>query len=214
LVLGPTGALYGVTSEGGVNSSGGTIFSLTPPSSGRGAWTESDLYVFLGGDGALPIGPLVLDGAGAIYGTTAAAGEGDGNVFQLSPPAIGASNWTLNVLYSFQGGSDGAQPASGVVFDSAGALYGNTQFGGDFSCSYDGTDLGCGVSFKLLPPSAQGGAWTEETLHGFSGGADGVDPGLSGMLLAGKSLYGTTLQGGNPQFCYPTGCGTVFSITQ
>jgi hypothetical protein len=202
----------GLPATGGGNSSGGTVFSLTPPLSGRGAWTESDLYLFQGDtDGSLPFGTLALDIAGALYGTTV---DGSGNVFQLTPPSGEGGGWTESVLYAFQGAGDGSQPASGVIFDTSGALYGTTQFGGDFSCSYNGTDDGCGTAFKLVPPSTAGGAWTEQTLHAFSGSSDGVNPGLSAPLLIGNSLYGTAAQGGigNPQFCSTSGCGVVFTI--
>ena len=188
------------------------MFSLTPPLTGHGSWTEADLYVFSGGaDGSLPIGSLAMDESGALYGT--AMGP-NGNVFQLSPPSQSGGAWTFGVLYSFQGAGDGAQPASGVIFDSSGALYGTTQFGGDFSCSYDGVALGCGVVFELLPPTVQGGAWTDETLHAFGGGADGIDPEQAPLLLIGTILYGTTLEGGDggPTYCGASFCGTVFSI--
>ena len=39
---------------------------------------------------------------------------------------------TEKVLYTFTGGVDGGQPYAGVIFDSAGNLYGVTQYGGAY----------------------------------------------------------------------------------
>lgn len=215
LTLGTDGVLYGVTQAGGpAGSNGGTIFSLSPPAGNKGSWTEALLYSFEGvASGFQPVGNLALDSSGALYGTTVA---GDGGVFQLSPPTVGGGAWTENLLYSFQGGSDGSQPAAGLVFDADGSLYGTTQFGGNFACSYNGVQDGCGTAFKLIAPSGGGGTWTEQTLHAFAGGSDGVNPGGASLAILGTAVYGVTNQGGNgnPQFCLQAGCGTVFSITQ
>jgi uncharacterized repeat protein (TIGR03803 family) len=161
LVLNSAGTLYGVTASGGppgINE--GTVFSLTPPTSGSGAWTESLLYYFAAyaGDGFQPVGNPVLDANGALYGATVTGGLGSGTVFQLAPPTVVGGAWTESILYTFQNSSDGSGPAAGLVLDSAGALYGTTQFGGDFGCSYNGITDGCGVAFKLIPPTVQGGS--------------------------------------------------------
>jgi hypothetical protein len=176
-----------------------------------GAWasgpTETTLYSFLGNpDGCNPIGPVVFDKAGNIYGTTQYCGQlGNGSVFELSPPAIPGGAWTEAVLYSFTGGtSDGGVPSSGVILDSKGALYGTTLYGGYASS---------GTVFKLAPPAIQGGAWTETTLYRFcSSGTctDGIRP--SGGLVFDKKgdLYGTASGGGNNAIgC----CGVVFELT-
>ena len=72
---------------------------------------------------------MVMDAAGNLYGTTVFGGpEFSGTVFKLTP---GAKNkWTLTLLYTFTGGADGGQIYSGVVFDSAGNLYGTAAGGG------------------------------------------------------------------------------------
>jgi len=73
LVIGPGGVLYGVTPYGGLNDSGGgsgTIFSLTPPATQGGAWTESVLYRFTAGtDGFFP-GCVILSKQGVLYGVS------------------------------------------------------------------------------------------------------------------------------------------------
>ena len=118
VIIGPNGTLYGTTSYGGGNGCGGngcgTVFSLRPPMNAPinvlTDWTETVLYRFTGGsDGALPVGDLVFDQAGNIYGTTAGGGSSqEGTVYELTPSN---GNWTENVLWSFTGGNDGGKPA-------------------------------------------------------------------------------------------------------
>ena len=77
-----------------------------------------------------------------------------------------AAEWHEKVLYSFQGGTDGAIPAGGVVFDKLGNLYGATQQGGGTNCS---PMAACGTAYQLSPPAKQGDPWTETLLHVFKG---------------------------------------------
>jgi uncharacterized repeat protein (TIGR03803 family) len=221
LTIGPKGVLYGVTGYGGGKYYEGTVWTLTPPSGGRTTWTKSTLFAFPQDEsvGAFPMGNLTFDSAGNIYGTT----DFGGGVYQLVPPAAPAGSWTLNLLYTFQFGSDGGQPDAGVIFDSTGALYGTTTRGGDLSCGYYSAQAGCGTVYKLIPPLDQGPPWTEETLHEFSGGTDGVNEtvnaGGPSLLLLNNNFYGTTEIGGNPNVCVDTGhgnygCGTVYELTQ
>ena len=146
---------------------------------------ETPLYSFTGGsDGGSPRGKLVADAAGNLYGTAGGGGaHGRGVVFKVTPGGV------ETVLYSFRGApNDGAQPASGLVMDGAGNLYGTTLSGGPVS---DGT------VFKLAPDG------TETVLHSFTGDADGYDP--TGDLVMDKSgaLYGNT---------YSYGPSTIFKI--
>ena len=79
-------------------------------------------------DGDMPESGLVMDTAGALYGTAVQGGlYSEGVVFKLTPPAAGQSGWTYATLYSFQGGADGALPTGALVLDHAGNLYGTTQ---------------------------------------------------------------------------------------
>src|ERR1022692_4688674 len=87
VVVGSGGVLYGVTQSGG-SKNNGTVFSLTPPKSTGGPWTETLLYNFTGGtDGGSPTG-VVIGNEGVLYGTTQ---YGGGTVFSLTPPASGPS---------------------------------------------------------------------------------------------------------------------------
>jgi hypothetical protein len=234
LVADSQGHLYGTTPNGGTgtncgNYSGipgcGTVFELTPPSASGGSWTEKVLYSFQGGnDGAVPVGGLILDRDGNLYGTTSAGGDstgadcvssslpGCGTVFRLSPPQASSASWTESLLYVFQGGSDGNQPQSGLIFDGKGDLYGTTYLGGSGYC--DGYGAGCGSVFELASPLKAGDPWTESILYSFNGlgGAyyDGAGP-WGGVVFDSKgNLYGTTSAGGASR-CYSSesDCGGI-----
>jgi uncharacterized repeat protein (TIGR03803 family) len=161
-----------------------------------GAQTGLTLYNFTGySDGGNPLSNLVMDAAGNLYGTTFVGGaHGAGEVFELSRGA--GSSWTETVLYSFTGGVDGANPFyAGVIFDSAGNLYGTTVGGGT---------LGFGTVFELSP---SGSGWSESVLYSFAGGNDGASPYAGVIFGDGGGLYGTTASGGY------YGQGTVFGLT-
>jgi len=200
LTLDKAGNLYGVAAGGGA-SQNGVVFELTRGPGGH--WTETELYSFAGGnDGAGPVGGVIFDKAGNLYGVTQGGGGngcfgGCGTVFELTPGANG--QWTEAVLYAFTGGSDGGSPTANLIFDAAGNLYGTTEAGGNASCG------GCGTVFKLTP--RQNGHWTETVLHAFKGHSDGALPLFAGVIFDGAgNLYGTTLSGGK----YDN--GTVFEL--
>jgi uncharacterized repeat protein (TIGR03803 family) len=106
-------------------------------------------------------------------------------------------SWTVNVQYRFKGGSDGANPAAGVIIGTDGALCGTTLAGGS---------SGFGTVFRLIPPGSPGSSWTERILYSFGGGSDGVGPSAP-LVSSGGALYGTTFSGGTGND------GTVFSLT-
>jgi uncharacterized repeat protein (TIGR03803 family) len=195
VVRDPSGNLYGTTLAGGV-SGAGTVFMITP--TGR----EVVLYEFTGGaDGSEPYGGLVRDQAGNLYGTTFYGGTGKlcetlgcGTVFKLD------TTQTETVLYSFTGGTDGAEPAAGLLLDASDNVYGTTEFGG----AHD-----AGTVFEV---SSSG---KERVLYSFSGGVDGGYPQAVLVRDASGNLYGTTYIGGGTS-CSMTlgsGCGTVFRVS-
>jgi uncharacterized repeat protein (TIGR03803 family) len=186
------GNLYGTTGDGGgcaqYRGGCGTVYKLAP--NGHIAI----LHAFSHADGSFPTGRLTMDAAGNLYGTTmTGGGEPDaGTVFKI------ASDGTFSVLYVFQGEDDGVQPASELLVDNAGNLYGTTWEGGGH-CH----ETGCGTVFKLAPDG------TKITLHHF-GGSDGATP-IGGLIAdAQGNLYGTTETG--PFLCWHGPCGRIFKI--
>jgi hypothetical protein len=220
------GVVSGCGSLFGTTYFGDTIYELTPPTTQGGAWTETTLYTFAGplSDGGWPLGALTVGPGGVLYGTASIGGSGScpktfgggvdgcGAVFQLAPPAAPGSAWTESVIYSFTGvNGDGAYPAASVVIGKNGALYGTTQYGGSTTSPCPAASYyvpaGCGTVFKLTPPSAPGGAWTETVLHDFTdANGDGASPVAPLVLSSTGVLYGTASAGGT------AGKGTIFAV--
>ncbi len=204
LVFDNAGNLYGTTISGGTYNVG-VVYELTPSSSGQ--WSETVLHEWTAGsDGGWGApAPLIFDSHGALYGvaaqgalgTCAVWNTGCGVAFKMTP---GKGSWTYDVLHSFTGGSDGGIPQSTLIFDKAGNLYGTTYVGGTY---------GYGVTYELIPHS---NAWTEKVLHEFRGGSDGNGP-FGGVIFdSAGNLYGTTIFGGDPQCTYNPGCGLVYEL--
>ncbi|SPE45673.1 conserved exported hypothetical protein [Candidatus Sulfotelmatobacter sp. SbA7] len=205
LVFDSAGNLYGTTTSGGLGS--GTVFELSPAQDGM--WTESVIYSFDGdAQGSNPTG-VVFDSAGNLYGTNqyGPAPTYVGTVFELTPGQNGV--WTENTLYTFPGGQDGAYP-NGVVFDSAGNLFGTTVRGGNLQGPCGGVGYGCGTVFELTP--SQGGSWTETILYSFNDSLDGAYPSSGVIFDTAGNLYGEAPEGGSLA-CPGNGCGVIFKLT-
>jgi hypothetical protein len=114
-----------------------------------------------------------------------------------------------SVLYSFKGGSDGAEPLAELVFGCSCGLYGTTT-GGLVVAS------GFGTVFELTPPVPPVSTkWTEAVLYSFKGAPDGGQPNGRLVFACGGALYGTTRYGGGSPYCpleFVYGCGTVFEL--
>ncbi|MFZ0031992.1 MAG: choice-of-anchor tandem repeat GloVer-containing protein [Candidatus Cybelea sp.] len=105
------------------------------------------------------------------------------------------------VLYSFSGGNDGGDAASGLVI-RGGNLYGTTVVGGTYAC---------GTIFKLAPKKSV--PWHESVLYSFDCYGTGKTP-YGGVTFDRKgSLYGSTVSGGSGGSCGSSGCGVVFQLT-
>lgn len=197
LILDAAGDLYGEAGGGGTSLSG-TVYEMKPGAEG---WTYQTLYNFEGGDdGQFPVGGLIFDAKGNLYGATVDGGPADdGTVFELQRGANGS--WTEKVLYAFQGMEDGVGPEAGVIIDKAGNLYGTAGYGGDVSCA---EGYGCGEVFELTPSIS--GTWTKTTLHAFTGAPDGHAPSAALTLDSVGDLFGTTTNGGE------TNTGALFEL--
>ena len=183
----------------------GTVFELSySPGSG---WTETVLHSFQNGmtakytDGFQPIGGLIMDADGNLYGTTWLGGSGlGGTVYELSPFANG---WTFTVLYSFtfDEGLTGCGPVAPLTMDTAGNLYGTTQCDGVFDE---------GSVFKLT--KADNG-WVYTSLHDFNDDDDGPYGPMSNVTIdTDGTLYGTATGGGIYNYLCGGGCGVVWMI--
>lgn len=191
------GHFYGTTAGGGASrkcrGSCGTVFRMDPTGNVK------RLFTFPGGAGGWdPIYAVARDREGNLYGTTISGGVpnscgGDtcGLVFKLTPAG------KETVLYAFQGSADGGFPSGDLLRDEEGNLYGTASQDGP-ACLGD-----CGVVFRV---DANG---REAVLYGFTGQADGGEPG--GGLVRDKAgnFYGTTSYGGDFSQC---SCGTVFKL--
>jgi uncharacterized repeat protein (TIGR03803 family) len=194
------GVLYGTTIAGGSHNFG-TVFKLTPPPLGGTTWTETILYEFTGGnDGGWPVGGLVMDADGNLYGVGdyGLSGDNGGVVFKLTCTESSCTDSTLmfNENGVFFNGNLLLDPANG-------SLFGTTSNGGPNNQS------GYGNVFQLIP---QGDGWTYDDLYDFTGGSDGAYPngGLAGFPPS--NLFGTTTGGGNG--FAGTGFGVLFELRQ
>ncbi len=193
-----TGNLYGTAYEGGAHNEG-VVFELSP--SGH-TTSYSVLYAFCAApqcaDGALPMGSLILDRKGNLYGVASEGGaQNSGEVFELEHRN---GSWSLVVLYSFcaqAACADGQFPSAGLTwpgtrtgaaYDGHSPLYGTTTEGGATNS---------GTAFAVAP--AQNG-WSEQVLYSFCSSpscSDGAGPQSPLTMDASGNLYGTTPFGGS-----------------
>ncbi|HEY3637922.1 MAG TPA: choice-of-anchor tandem repeat GloVer-containing protein [Rhizomicrobium sp.] len=218
LAMDSAGNLYGTTNMGGIQTvcdepSCGVVFKVAPDG------TETTLHTFCSqsncSDGALPASGVLVDGQGNVYGTTTGGGidgcndtRGCGTVFKIAP------NGTETVLYNFcsqTNCTDGAKPASNLIMDANGDLYGTTFDGGNIGeCQNKYYSSGCGVIFELAPNG------TETVLYTFCAQAncsDGANPMAGVTMDAAGNLYGTTIQGNVVGCDSYGGCGGVYKLT-
>lgn len=184
IVLDKKGHLYGIY-PGATNI--GEAYELMK---GLGQWTETTIHSFDYNSDFYPMGGLVADANGNLYGPTQSGGlNGAGDVFELSPNGDGT--FSKSVLYAFTlSGSLGP-----LVLDSAGSFYGSSPFYGAY---------GAGTIFKL---SLLNGVWVETTLYSFTGFENGGSPSTGVTLDRAGNLYGTTQTGGDNNL------GIVFKLS-
>lgn len=193
-----SGAVFGTTYNGG-SANAGVVFEMKR---GSGTWRYNVIHNLGGGtNGYFMYAGVIFDAKGNLYSVAEGGGTNyAGAAFEMKPGSGGG--WTFHIIYNFTGFKDGYLPSSTLSLDAAGNLYGNAYLGGIYS---ECKPYGCGTVFKLKPHA--GGAWTESTLHIFSGSPDGQWPEESPLVLdSAGNVYGTTTGGGT------TGAGTAFEI--
>jgi uncharacterized repeat protein (TIGR03803 family) len=153
LIQGVDDNFYGTTTDGGANTTGGTVFKVT--SSG----TLTTLYAFCSQtncpDGSSPQGALIQGTDGNFYGTTKTGGfpgcsvngeqaNGCGTIFKITPSG------TLTTLYRFchrKDCPDGSLPQAALIQTTDGNFYGTTNSGGMPNCGFPFP--GCGTIYRL-----------------------------------------------------------------
>ncbi len=190
LTFDSAGNLYGTTYWGGANGYG-VVFELSPAGT---SWAETVLYNFCSQsgctDGANPVGNVIMDQAGNLYGTTFCTinesqnpPTSNGGVFELSPSAGG---WTEKIIYRI--GANNCSYA-GLAMDASGNIFGLTN----------------STVFELSPNGS--GGWNPTVVHTFSGPNDGSSPEGTIVFDQAGNLYGTTTAGGTK------GYGTVYKLS-
>jgi uncharacterized repeat protein (TIGR03803 family) len=174
----------------GSSESDGTVFKVNTDGTGF-----TVLHMFTGGnDGSVPMDGLILS-SNTLYGTTSEGGNlGSGTVFALNTDGTG-----FKVLHSFTFASDGQAPTRLIL--SGKTLYGTATGGSSlgsgtiFALNTDGTGF-----TNLYNFTATSGSYPDPSTN-----SDGANP-QAGLILSGKTLYGTAYEGGS------SGSGTVFAL--
>lgn len=188
LVADGSGLLWGTTHQGGTANIG-TVFKVDPVSGTLS--TVAEFTGFAGAvQGAYPMGAMVGDGAGFLWGTTSQGGaNGAGTIFKIN-----LSTGVLTTVAELEN-TDGADPESELVADGRGFLWSTARFNGSTFC---------GTVFKVR--MATGELTKVVDFTGNSGAAPGTEP-LAGLVRDGAGLlWGTTSKGGSEDG------GTLFKI--
>jgi uncharacterized repeat protein (TIGR03803 family) len=135
LLVDNPGHLIGTALTGGDGL--GTVFELVDTK--KRGWQENELHVFYGApDGNSPIGRMIVDANGDLFGVTDKQGREIGNaiVFKLEHSENG---WKEKIIHTFSNPYD--IPSASLVSDSHGHLYGTTVAGGteNFGTVYEVT---------------------------------------------------------------------------
>ena len=150
----------------------------------------------------ITLGAAAFCGASALLAACATTHGAMGGPSAALPSVNSPTAASESVLYSFTGGNDGGNAATGLVRDHGGNLYGTTVVGGQSMC---------GTVFKLTRQATP--PWPESVLYSFGCFADGKNP-HGGVTFDPKgNLDGTTVSGGSGPSCGSSGCGVVFQVT-
>ena len=195
VTLDSAGNLYGTAVTGGSGSCEGGCGVAYRLTKAGDTWTQSVIHAFTGEDGSGPGARVAVDDRGNVYGMTPTGGaNGLGVIYALHSNSNG--DWTLRVIHTFTGGSDGSSGSAGKLVPRGGHVYGGATTGGA---------NGSGVVFELTP--TQIGEWGFRTIYSFQGAPDGSFPYGALLFDAAGNLYGTTYYGGT------SGLGAVYKLT-
>lgn len=161
VIFDKAGNLYGTTVYGGSKAcppntwACGTVYKLSHSTKG---WTFTTIFAFDYSNGAYPMGNLIIDGAGNLYGTTNGGGStyNGGVAFMLSPTSTG---WKEKILHVFGKPGDDSGPSS-LVFDASGNLFGSAPVSSNAN-----NDQENGFVFKLVHHA--NGTWSEGVVYRF-----------------------------------------------
>jgi uncharacterized repeat protein (TIGR03803 family) len=205
LIADANGDLFGTTQQGGANGYG-TVFEIQNTGTAAAPVYASipiTLVSFTGTNGAEPLAGLTADANGDLFGTTYVGGaNNDGTVFEIQNTGTAAAPVYAsapNTLVSFNG-SDGLEPAAGLIADANGDLFGTTYAGGANNSS--------GTVFEIQNTGTAAApvyASVPTTLVSFTG-TNGAEPDAGLIADANGDLFGTTYAGG------ANNDGTVFEI--
>ena len=173
----------------------GYVFELTESG---GVWSGAPIYTFDTVPAAYPYAGLIQNSTDALFGTTVYGGTYGDNGGTAYVLGNSGGIWSEKFIWNFGGTGDGFYPYGGLIFDSAGNLYGTAEQGGANNA---------GAVFELSTcPRCRG--WSEKILYSFGATAsDGVSPISSLLMDSSGNLFGTTFAGGT------AGAGTVFELS-
>jgi uncharacterized repeat protein (TIGR03803 family) len=137
LALDRLSRIYGVSPY-----AGGVVYRLD---------AESGQVRSLSLENEIPTSGVLVDSDHAvIYGTTPGGpGYSQGLIFKITAPA---QETPLHIFCDQFQCEDGGGPASGLIEDLSGNLYGTTEYGGFGDCRTPIEEFpGCGVLFQLIP---------------------------------------------------------------
>ncbi len=175
------GEFYGAALQAGPLN-GGVLYKIQRLSS-----KLTPLHTFDSKGENSPIGNVVLDSEGIVYGVNELNGKTSTGAIYAYDPATA----TFTILHAFDDKKMGAVPFAGVALFE-GALYGTTYRGGQHN-------FGTVWKYDLATK-------TFTLLHSFAGTADGEQPQGRPAITRGGLLYGTAYSGGTYNY------GTVFRI--
>jgi uncharacterized repeat protein (TIGR03803 family) len=181
LIADAAGNLFGTTQGGGAHRAG-TVFEIAKTKHGY-ASSPTTLVSFTGADGSGPLGDLIADAAGNLFGTTTVGGaHGDGTVFEIAKTPDGYAS-APTVLVSFSR-AEGSFPDGSLIADAAGDLFGTTEGRGadNGGTVFEITDSGFVPPAAPVTPAGAAIATSSTPHAAFAQAMAGFEPDRSGTI--------------------------------